>query len=87
MVFPAISQAEKTGKLTRTLTVSLLQGGKGFATYQPIYDDQQQLIGFVNGVFLVDTLINRCFGEPTLRKRYFFAIYENDGQLIYPHNN
>ncbi len=85
VVAEAIKEAAKTGKLTRTPAINLLQGGRGFASYFPIYDDQNRLEGFINGVFKIDTLVNRCLHESTLRDKFQFAIYEENNELIYQH--
>ncbi|NOZ62031.1 MAG: PAS domain-containing protein [Calditrichaeota bacterium] len=84
-VSDAILKAAHTGKLIRTPAIDLLQGGRGFAAYFPIYDSQKNLAGFINGVFVIDTLVNQCFSEKSLRDKFRFSIYENSGLLIYRH--
>ncbi len=79
----AIVKAERTGALARTSVVELLQRGKGFATYCPVYDEGHRLVGFINGVFRVDKLISSCLGEPTLRRRFRFRFVDDDGRLVY----
>ncbi|OQX84783.1 hypothetical protein B6D60_08760 [candidate division KSB1 bacterium 4484_87] len=81
----AIQKAALTKKLTRTPAAELLQGGVGFATYFPIYNSENKLVGFINGVFMIDNLVNRCFNEKSLRGKFCFFIYEHDGRLIYSH--
>jgi PAS domain S-box-containing protein len=42
--------------------VNLIQGGKGFATYLPVIRNDN-LLGFVNGVFRLEQMIDQCFGN------------------------
>ena len=45
-----------------TVSVNLIQGGLGFATYLPVIEDDN-IVGFVNGVFRIEQLIDQCFGN------------------------
>lgn len=42
--------------------IELVQGGKGFATYLPIVKNDQ-IQGFINGVFRIEELMTLCFGN------------------------
>ena len=79
----ALRNALETGDISRPLTVDLFQGGKGWVTYLPLYDAQGGHIGFVNGVFRVEDLVNACLPEAHLRKRYGFTLKENDGRVAF----
>ena len=79
----AITRALKTGLITRSEAIELLQGVKGFATYRPVRDERGSLVGMVNGVFRISTLVDLCLAEQTLRKRFRVAVYEADGQKVY----
>ncbi len=46
---------------TSTPLIELVQGGNGFATYLPIVVDDN-INGFVNGVFRIEELVSQCFG-------------------------
>ncbi|NQT62497.1 MAG: GAF domain-containing protein [Candidatus Marinimicrobia bacterium] len=47
---------------TATPLIKLVQGGNGFATYLPIVVDDQ-ITGFVNGVFRIEELVSQCFNN------------------------
>ncbi len=77
-VVSALEQAAVTGAIARTDIVELLQGGKGFALYQPIPEVEGQPVGFVNGVFRVEALMNSCLPEGRLRRNFAFALIDGD---------
>ncbi len=77
-VIAALEQAEASGAMTRTSIVELLQSGKGFALYQQIRDVDDQPIGFANGVFRVDVLMDSCLPEGRLRDNFAFALIDGD---------
>ncbi len=80
-----IQEVIRRNRLLRTPRIELLQGGAGFATYLPIRDSQGKLLGFVNGVFRINDLVNTCFAEPELRKNFDFRFRESGGEVIYSH--
>jgi len=82
----AIRRALATGTVARTSVIDLLQGGKGLATYRPILTADGTLLGFVNGVFRVDTLVDTCLWEESLREHFVFNLHEPDGQIAYSHD-
>jgi len=84
-VVDALARAENTGELTRTPIIDLLQGGKGFATYKVLRTTEGARLGFVNGVFRIDHLINTCLAERNLRENFHFRFNEEDGRLAYAH--
>ncbi|MEA3287470.1 MAG: ATP-binding protein [Candidatus Marinimicrobia bacterium] len=47
---------------TATEPIELIQGGNGFAVYFPIKVDNK-VTGYINGVFRLEKLISRCFGN------------------------
>ena len=81
-VVDALDRAEATGSMARTDPVELLQGGKGFALYQPIRGSTGQPVGFANGVFRVEALMNSCLPEGRLRQNFAFALID-DGTVFY----
>lgn len=82
----ALRNAVETGEISRPLTVDLYQGGKGWVTYLPLYDAQGVHMGFINGVFRVEDLVDACLPEAHLRKRYAFILEERDGRPAYIHD-
>lgn len=83
-VVAAIEEAVRTGTSTRTPLIELFQGGLGIAVYQPIVDDGE-LLGFINGVFRINALVEASLAEPTLRERFRFQIADQDGAVAYAH--
>lgn len=84
-VVPAITLAGKTGRIIRTTVVDLLQGAKGFATYCLARDSSGEPTGYINGVFLVQTLVDSCLAEKDLHERFRYCLYEADWRLIHGH--
>ncbi len=82
-VVEALRRAERTGELTRTPIVDLLQGGKGFATYKSLRAEDGTRLGFVNGVFRIKTLVDTCLAEQNLRERFRFQLEDDSGRLAY----
>jgi len=82
-VIQAIHRAERTGDLVRSTVIRLLQGEPGFATYLAVRRPDGQLLGFVNGVFRIQTLVESCLAEPGLRERFDFRLIEPDRTLAY----
>jgi PAS domain S-box-containing protein len=82
---PAIVRATESGQTCRTPALELLQEGKGFAAYRPVFNSQGELKGYIDGVFRVSRLVDACLAEPRLRDRFCFLLSETDGQVIYDH--
>ena|GEM_PF-1646958 len=82
-VLPAITRAKETGTISRSSVIDLLQGAKGFATYCPVRDGAGALAGYVNGVFLVQTLVESCLAEQNLHDRFRYCLHEVEGPLIH----
>ena len=73
----ALERAGAKGSLARTDIIELLQGGKGFALYQPLVGVAGQPLGYVNGVFRVETLMDSCLPEGRLRQNFAFDLIDN----------
>jgi PAS domain S-box-containing protein len=72
-------QAEQTGKDVATPALTLLQGGKGFATYFPLIREGK-VEGYLNGVFRIDNF----FSQTWLRvsdENYYLQIYCGENQI------
>ncbi len=76
-------RAERTGQVTRTGVVQLLQGGHGIAVYLPASASDGTPLGYLNAVFRIGTLVDRCLEEPDLRDRFRLALVAEDGGLAY----
>jgi len=59
--------------------IELVQGGKGFATYQPIVTNNK-IIGFLNGVFRIEELVTQCYGNSIKDFNYEVIL---SGQRVY----
>ncbi|GEM_PF-1484512 len=76
----ALRRAASSGRPARTPVVSLLQGGRGFATYLPVRArGDGRLLGFVNGVFRIDRVLDRWFRSEQVRDRFVLEIREAPG--------
>ncbi len=82
----ALARATETGAISRTSTINLLQGGKGFATYRPVRNSAGRIIGFINGVFRIDKVVDSCLSEQELKDQFRFDIHESDGRVVYSRN-
>ncbi len=80
-----LERAEASGSISRTPVVDLFQGGKGFATYEPLRTDTGTQLGFANCVFRVDALIDSCLPEADLRDHFRFEVLDSTGHRAYLH--
>nr|MEE4267168.1 ATP-binding protein [Candidatus Krumholzibacteria bacterium] len=81
----ALAYALEKRVIHRSPLISLLQGEPGFATYIPVFGEDDALVGFINGVFGVDELVDSCLSEKNLRERFNFQLVTPDGRLAYDH--
>ncbi|MBD3560065.1 PAS domain S-box protein, partial [Planktothrix sp. FACHB-1355] len=79
----ALQNALKNRKTTVTKIVNLVQEGKGFLVYVPIFKGQKNE-GFILGVFRVDSLMQKVLTEHHL-DGYAIAIFDGKEQ-IYSYN-
>jgi len=84
-VVEAVLRAERSGRITRTPVVDLLQGGRGFATYAPVKGADGQTLGFLNAVFRLRALVDTCLAEADLRERFAFCLVAENDTLAYSH--
>lgn len=75
--------AEQSNELTRTTTIELLQSGVGFTMYKRIFSLYGEPMGFANGVFRVNDLMDTCLSDVATLGRYRFKVTEADGTLVY----
>lgn len=68
-------------KLTVTSSLNLVQGGKGFIVYVPIFKKGQNYEGLILGVFRYQKLFNSILLD-NIKQGYEFAIFE-DKEKIY----
>ncbi|MHB2155544.1 PAS domain S-box protein [Calditrichota bacterium GD2] len=78
----AITRAMTTKNLTCTSVIPLFQGGKGFASYKPVFANDQ-LLGFINIVFKTDTLIRYCLNNPFLQEHFNLLIETVEDDTIF----
>lgn len=79
----AIQRSLADDRIHRTDVISLLQGGKGMATYLPVRDNDGGLVGIINGVFRLEELIDAALPEDNLGRQYNFALCNMDNSSIY----
>jgi PAS domain S-box-containing protein len=84
-VAEALAAARRTGRMVRTPVIDLLQGGRGVAAYQPLHAADRQLLGFLNVVFQIDTMIDACLAEADLRRHFTFDLVDEQGRIAYAH--
>lgn len=75
-------RAQSGKNITITSTVELLQGGQGFAIYIPLTDKKGNPCGFINGVFRIDSLIEACIPEYSLKSKLRFFISDGDKEIF-----
>jgi len=81
----ALAAARRQGEMIRTPVIDLLQGGPGVAAYLPLRGHDRELIGFLNVVFRIDTMIDACLGEAELRRDFVFELVDERGRTAYAH--
>ncbi len=80
----ALLEAVEERKNVMTPPIDLFQGGRGFATYYPVWageGEEQMLVGLVNGVFRTEPLIEGALHDG-LRDNYYVYIYD-EGDWVY----
>lgn len=81
----AVSRARDEQRPTRTPAfIKLIQGGRGFATYWPIYDADGAHTGYINAVFRVNELVETCLERLKGANRYNIVVREKSGEVVYP---
>lgn len=72
-------------RITVTPVIRLLQGGWGFASYRRVVDGDGVTLGYINGVFRINTLVDACLGEVALRRRFSLQLLDEKGSVAYSH--
>ena len=75
-----LKKAESTHLPAASFPLELFQGGRGFATYFPIFRERE-LKGYVNGVFRMDRLVEDCL-DRGVRGDFYLSIAD-EGALLY----
>jgi signal transduction histidine kinase/CheY-like chemotaxis protein len=79
---PFLRAAESSGEPRMTSPLDLFQGGRAFTAYYPEVDGSEVLRGYVNGVFLIATLVEESLGEDVLG---VYDVKIRDGAVrVYP---
>ncbi len=85
--FPTVQQALAksiaTGKIATTPPIHLLQGGNGFVSYIPVYSSKNHLLGFINVVFRIDSLVHYCLNDNYVNTHFDYIIYSTGNRPIY----
>ncbi len=81
----ALLRAKESGRPTRTPAfINLIQGGRGFATYFPVFDGEGNHTGFINAVFRVNEFVETCLARIQGVDEFRLALREDNGVLVYP---
>jgi signal transduction histidine kinase/DNA-binding response OmpR family regulator/sensor domain CHASE-containing protein len=75
----ALERARDYHKITFTPPVDLVQGGKGFLVYLPLFRGEN-FEGFIAGIFQIPTLLNTIL-PPDMTSKYSLAIFENKDEI------
>ncbi|HPF69967.1 MAG TPA: PAS domain S-box protein [Candidatus Krumholzibacteria bacterium] len=81
----AFEQADHTDGLVFGPVIELFQGGRGITTYRALTHADGTPDGFVNGVFRLDTLVDTCLPEASLRDSYGIRLLDGSGTEQYRH--
>ncbi len=77
----AMDAARNRHQVTATRSISLVQGGKGFLAYVPIFQGED-FRGFIVGVFrherLLDTILQ---GEENVRRGYSITVFDGESEI------
>jgi PAS domain S-box-containing protein len=79
----SLALAEASPELVRSDILDLLQGGTGFALYQRISDSAGNTVGFADGVFRLDELMQTCLSAEALEGRFGFQLSEPGGAAFW----
>jgi PAS domain S-box-containing protein len=81
-----LETAKKNKNTTMTKTVTLIQGGKGFSVYLPLFlknssqNTQQKFDGFIAGVFRTNQLLDKIL-DKNLTQEYAIAIFDGSEKI------
>ena len=81
----AVDRTRASGGLAFGPVIELFQGGRGVTAYQAVHGPEGEVEGFVNAVFRIDTLVDACLAEQSLRRNYRFRIIAPSGVEVYRH--
>ncbi|MBE0565951.1 MAG: PAS domain S-box protein [Krumholzibacteria bacterium] len=81
----AVDRAGVTRQIAFGPVITLFQGGLAVTSYAPVFNADGGLTGFINGVFRIDTLVDDCLSEGSLRQNYRFRLLDPDGREVYRH--
>ena len=80
----ALDNAKVSGDFTLTEPIDLVQGGKGFLSYFPIYQDGQ-FKGFILGVFDIGLLVNNLLPS-NFMQAFNIAVY-SEQELVFENSD
>lgn len=77
----AMDAARKRRNITITRSIDLVQGGKGFQVYVPIFQGET-FNGFINGVFHTHTVLDTILaGEKIVAPGYAIALFDGEEEI------
>ena len=79
----ALTEAARSGAVTRTRTITLLQGGSGFAVYWPVVQTDGVVAGYLNGVVRAEELIASSGIADQLGPSYRLELRDLDGAVTW----
>ena len=77
----ALEAARDRREITVTRTIDLVQGGKGFLVYAPLYPDDQ-FDGFILGVFRVSELVDQILPQK-VTEGYSLTLYDGEEKIYH----
>ena len=75
----ALEAARDRHEVTVTRSINLVQGGKGFLVYVPIFREND-FDGFILGVFRIEQLINHILSDDIFRD-YSITVFDGDDEI------
>ncbi len=79
----ALSRAAKTSGITRSRTIRLLQGPRGIATYRRVLTKEGRIAGFINGVFAIEKMAEKCLKKLLPENAFVVELRESNGTVVY----
>ncbi|MCP4290284.1 MAG: response regulator [bacterium] len=79
----ALRSAIKDRSICRSPMIHLLQGKPGFATYLPLWNHDGSSGGCLNGVFVMEKVVESCLGPIPLKNRFAMEIVTLSGNVAY----
>lgn len=79
----ALRRASQGAAITRSSVIDLLQGMHGMATYRRIAGEQGRTLGYVNGVFAVERIVQSCLAESLSSEQFRVAVLDENNNPVF----